>query len=176
MREPAIPREVVAQLRECYRTLRDPERADRISDFINKSEVRRIVIEARLPPKKLVEKWLTIRYHLKGHNDCPTPSQSLKQALIDRFKLFLAAWQEHPELRGGRKSLPNINFLIYNFLLLESAQDCDLYGPWFPQVTENKRAALWKIWVRFCHLLAWDIYTAEYDSEGKIHRIKQRTL
>ena len=138
--------------------------------------MRRIVIEAGLPPKKLVEKWLTIRYMLKGHNDCPMPTPQLKQALIDRFKDFLQAWQQHPELRGGRKSLPNINFLIYNFLLLESAEDCDLYGPWFPQVTENKRQALWRIWVRFCPILGWDILTAEYDSDGHLHRIKQRTL
>lgn len=176
MEEPPIPRTVIQQLRETYGALRGAGGEAGVSEFLNKSEVRRIVIESGLPPKKLVEKWLSIRYHLKGNNDCPQPSPRLRAAMVDRFKLFLAAWQEHPELRGGRKSLPNINFLILNFLLLESAEECDLYGPWFPQVTENKRQALWKIWVRFCPVLGWDIYTAEYDVQGRIHRIKQRTL
>lgn len=175
-REPAIPRSVVETLRNTYRTLRDGNGPMAISDFINKSEVRCIVIAAGLPPKKLVEKWLTIRWHLKGRDDCPKPDSNLVAALIERYKEFLRAWKAHPEYRGGRKSLPNVNFLVNNFLLLESAEYYDLYAPWFPQVTESKRRVLWTIWVNYCRVLGWPQYSAEYDSEGKIRRIKQLTL
>lgn len=174
-REPPIPREVIVVLREVYGALRDPAGAVVISDVITKSEVRLIVIQAGLPPKKLVEKWLTIRLLLKGVDDCPYPPSRLVENLIDRFKLFLDAWNRHPELRGGRKSLPNINFLIHGFLLLESAQDYDYYSPWFPQVTPNKRVALRAIWDQYCMVLHWDRYTAEYGPDGVLRRIKQDT-
>ncbi len=175
-REPPIPRSVIEKLRETYRALRNGVGPMAISDFINKSEVRCVVITAGLPPKKLVEKWLTIRYHLKGRDDCPRPSATLVAALISRYKDFLSAWKANPQHRGGRKSLPNVNFLVNNFLLLESAEDYDLYAPWFPQVTENKRRVLWTIWVNYCRVLDWPQYSAEYDSDGKIRRIKQLTL
>jgi len=175
-KEPPIPHEVVVKLRATYRELRNSTGPDRITEFLNKSEVRCVVITAGLPPKKLVEKWLTIRYLLKGSDDCPTPSPDLVGRLIARYRAFLQAWTENPGLRDGRNSLPNINFLIVNFLLLESVSDFDLYGPWFPQVTQSKRAVLWQIWLRFCVVLDWDIYTAEYDSEGRVRRIKQQRL
>lgn len=138
--------------------------------------MRLIVIHAGLPPKKLVEKWLTIRALLLGHDDCPMPRDELVEAVLQRFKLFLRAWEDNPDKHFGRKSLPNINFLFCNFLLLESAEDYDTHAKWFPQVTDSKRRVLWRIWVCYCQLLEWPIYTAEYDADGKLRRVRQHIL
>lgn len=174
--EPAIPLEAQTKLRTTYRALRDGDGPIRLSDVLTKSEVRYIVISAGLPPKKLVEKWLTIRAMLRGVDDCPAPRQSLVDALVQRFRVFLRAWKQHPELHKGRDSVLSSNFLICNFLLLESAEDYDTHAKWFPQVTESKRKILWQMWVKFCILLDWPIYTAEYDADGKLHRKLQRVL
>lgn len=113
---------------------------------------------------------------LRGEDDCPMPRDELVQAVLGRFRLFLRAWEEHPEMHFGRKSMPNINFLICNFILLESAEDYDLHAKWFPQVTDSKRRVLWRIWVQYCLLLEWPIYTAEYDADGKLRRVQQKVL
>lgn len=174
--EPAIPHAAQTKLRETYRALRVDGGLVRLSDVLTKSEVRVIVIHAGLPPKKLVEKWLTIRRMLLERDDCPMPRESLVEALIGRFRVFLRTWNEHPDMHYGRKSLPNINFLICNFLLLESAEDYDVHAKWFPQVTDSKRKILWHIWVQYCLLLEWPIYIAEYDADGKLHRVEQKVL
>jgi len=175
-REPAISHAAQAKLRDTFRTLRDGGGQIQLSDVLAKSEIRVIVIHAGLPPKKLVEKWLTIRALLLEKDDCPMPRESLVKAIKGRFKVFHRTWKENPTLHFGRKSLPNINFLICNFILLESAEDYDEHAKWFPQVTDSKRKVLWRIWVCYCRMLEWPIYTAEYDANGKLHRVEQKVL
>lgn len=176
--QPVIPAEGVQSLRAAYATLRNVDGPDRVSDELTKPEVRRLVLEAGLPAKMCVEKWLWIRNVVRDNvtDDCPQPSQALLEFCEWCFVLFLRAWLAHPELRGGRTSLPNINFLFRNFFLMRSAETYEIHAKWFPQVTVSKLACLQKIWEAFCNVLEWPIYFAEYDFRGVLHRRRQRCL
>lgn len=89
---------------------------------------------------------------------------------------FLRAWDAHPELRRGRTSLPNYNFLMAAFLLLISPEAYDTYAMWFPQVTPSKKAKLQLTFDAYCAVIPWPRYQAEYDQQGKLHRRQQCVL
>jgi hypothetical protein len=174
--EPQIPSDWKRRLVCAYDALRNFDGPIQLSNVLSKPEIRAIVIEARLPPKCLVEKWVSIRSMLLQHaglkDDYEPPTQALCNELVEKFKDYLRVWQEHPELRCGRTSLLNYNFTIANLLLMISPAAYDKHAMWFPQVTESKRNKLIPTWYEFCDLLGWPRYSAEYDRNGKLHRVR----
>lgn len=172
--EPTIPRSARESLIAAFRRLTDVGRQVRVSYSLTKYEVRAVVIEAGLPPKNLVEKWLTIRALLRKtvglEDDCPMPSEALKTDIVRLFKQLLRVWQERPELRHGRESLPNLNFVICMLILMISVEEYRLHYQWFPPVTEQKRAVLMTIWAHWCRLLEWPLYIPVVDAQGVVHR------
>lgn len=148
--------------------------------MLSKPEIRAIVIEAGLRPKNCVEKWLTIRAMLLKHAGLPDereqPTQAVVSECMNLFSAFLAAWDANPQLHDGRTSLPNYNFLIVSFLLQISAHWYETQAMWFPQVTQNKRERLERMFDAFCDIIGWPRYRAAVDGEGKVHRVRQATL
>jgi hypothetical protein len=179
-REPPIPPSGVRALIAAYDRCRDGTGPFRVSDVLSKPEIRAIVIEAGLRPKNCVEKWLTIRAMLLKHAGLPDereqPTQSVVSECMNLFSTFLAAWDAHPELHDGRTSLPNYNFLIVSFLLQISAHWYETQAMWFPQVTQNKRERLERMFDAFCDIIGWPRYRAAVDAYGKVHRVRQATL
>lgn len=172
--EPPIPRVARLALVDAFRRLTDVARPVRVSYALTKYEVRAVVIEANLPPKNLVEKWLTIRALLRRTvglpDDCPMPSDALKTDIVRLFKQLLMVWQERVDLRHGRESLPNLNFVICQLILMIDVEQYRLHYQWFPPVTEQKRAVLMTIWAHWCRLLQWPLYIPVVDAQGVVHR------
>lgn len=172
--EPPIPNAAKRMLIDAYDRLRLGGGPFRLSDELTKPEIRAIVIEAGLPPKNVVEKWLSVRTLLLNHagleNKCPIPTEAVKAEMVRMFGELLRCWETHDWLKRGRMSLLNFNFMMCQFLLIIGVKEYELYSPWFPPVTKTKQEKLFEIWCNICRLLDWPIYTAEYDAEGKLHR------
>lgn len=178
--EPEIPRSGWEALVNAYDDLRDVGGSVCVSDLLTKTEIRAICIHARLPPKNVVEKWLTIRCRLLRHaglkNDYVAPSTTLVEFCVDRFIEFVRAWDNHPELRRGRTSLVNYNFQMEQYLLMYSVEDYVQHSIWFPQVTAAKREKLIPIWSDFCQVLGWSIYSGEFRPDGTCIRLEQKPI
>lgn len=179
-KEPPIPATGMQKICVAYDRCRNGEGPFRPSDVLTKPEIRALVVEAGLPPKNCVEKWLTIRAVLLKRaslpDERPAPTQHVLSECMRHFSTFLAAWDRHPELRAGRKSLPNYNYLIARFLLLVSPDIYDTYAVWFPQVTSAKRVRLQEMFDSYCDIIGWPRYQAQYDRLGRVHRQRQNTI
>ena len=177
--EPPIPQAGNAALIRAYDDLRHMDGPLRVSDLLAKPEIRAICIHARLPPKNVVEKWLTVRAMLLRHaglpNEYECPSTDLVEFMVDKFIQFVHAWDRHPELRRGRTSLVNYNYQNENYLLMYGVEAYVKHSVWFPQVTAAKREKLVPIWTDFCVVLDWPMYTAEFRPDGTCVRVLQRT-
>lgn len=153
MREPSIP------LADRVR-LRDTFNRGTYDRMLPKHEVRRLIIDSGLAPKKYVEKWLTIRYML-GAAVHPYPdTDALPNELLYMFKKILWAWKifiaRHPK-SVKRRSLLNYNFLIHMFLLQIDVEAYKLYSPWFPLVVEQKQKELLRHYHSLCVILKWPL-------------------
>lgn len=165
MEEPPIPLQDFIRIQQTFTQAQGT--TDAFDPFLPHSEVRRLVILSKLDTKRYVEKWLSIRYRL-GAPIHPVPSGALKRELRSYFGTHLEIWRKYPRIRGKRKSMPNYNFNICQYLLLSGKENYILYSPWFPVPDQSKCADLHQWWASCCIIAGWPILTARWTDEGLI--------
>lgn len=116
MREPRITEEDTIRLADSFIQLeRDGkiERGD--GEYLKKTEVKKVIVNAGMPTSKFLEKYLSIGYILTGVMPYENPpSEELIKKMTDDFNSLLALFQFNN--RFGRNSMINYNLLIRELL------------------------------------------------------------
>jgi len=123
---------------------------------LGKEEFKDILVAARAPTKKYLEKWRSVCAWLQeGHLVPPRPSRSTIDALKALFASVDRAWASE-EVRLGRRNMIKGNFIIRHLLIMEGgAEMYETYVFEFP--LEGSQLNNAERWGCICRACGWEI-------------------
>lgn len=136
MEEPLISKEVCDKLTDSFIELEKDGKIDRNpGEYLKKSEVKKVIVHAKLPTSKYLEKYLSIGFILTGvmPYDKRPPFELISSIRRDFITLVILFFQNE---RFGRHSMINYNLVIRELLKRHGGHE---YVHLFPELKTKSK-------------------------------------